>query len=618
MLILELEEARMSPSTFAAAIEQGTGQGVLVGFEFEVLVPKATIDKYKQPVSTKYTVKNVAKIISEYDVFSYFSLQDLTPSEFDDLFKLKPDARASYPTAKEAYDVLRQNALEKCKELFNQLPEDIRKKYIPKVMSMRREYQGLDDLDKQLRFCYLLGQQISISKKEQKLGGLAYKLQYQAKRIDWEGIFQAWLGISDVVASMRVGEIFNFDPNQVYSSLALADFIDDMDQDFDYDQDYDYQGAARVLEPAVAQAFGTKVNVFQSYHQKQKNLTDWYIEPDGSLQPSSSTDGAAEIVSPPLSASQSIVALKNFYTMAQQLGLYTNSSTGIHINVSVPEKIDLLKLAVFLGDQYVLAQFGRQDSKYAISAQRSIARQIQSSDIPLVNRKASDYAKLQKIAKMATGTHTASISDNGKYISFRHAGGDYLADYAKIFNTVGRFIRAMLIAADPNAYAQEYKSKVNKLLSQRPSQNGNMPIDIRTNGLPVYTVDLWRTGRTAFQSIVGGLPTYFANFDSFEVQNIEQNSEQAKQNIVNNIRSPEFKEDAQNQPVGQFATATVIPLSIEAMNGIRNAREQGVLTSEGRGRIQGYGLVRKTILPPNHPATQNLLKQLLQRQLQKK
>ncbi len=304
--------------------------------------------------------------------------------------------------------------------------------------------------------------------------------------------------------------------------------------------------------------------------------------------------------------------------MAQQLGLYTNSSTGMHINVSIPEKIDLLKLAVFLGDQYVLAQFGRQDSKYAISAQQNIARQIQGSDIPLGKQTASDYAKLQKIAKMATGSHTASISDNGKYISFRHAGGDYLADYAKIFNTVGRFIRAMLIASDPNAYVQEYKSKVNKLLSQRPSQNGNMTIDIRTNGLPVYTVDLWRTGRIKFESMIGRLPTYFANFDSFEVQNIEQNSEQAKQNIVNTLRSPELKKQAQTRPAGQFATATVIPLNIAAMNEIRNSREQGVLTSDDGYRLHGYGLVRKTILPPNHPVTQNILKQLLQRQLQKK
>ena len=62
--------------------------------------------------------------------------------------------------------------------------------------------------------------------------------------------------------------------------------------------------------------------------------------------------------------------------MAGQLNLYTNNSTGLHINVSIPDKLDVLKLAVFTGDQYVLQQFGRQNSDYAVSSQQAIAGRV--------------------------------------------------------------------------------------------------------------------------------------------------------------------------------------------------------------------------------------------------
>jgi hypothetical protein len=90
--------------------------------------------------------------------------------------------------------------------------------------------------------------------------------------------------------------------------------------------------------------------------------------------------------------------------------------------------------------------------------------------VEVKGRKNQQYSKLKfktivQVARDLMDEHTVSISgENKKYFSFRHAGGDYLSNYAKIVNTVGRFVRAMLIASDPDAYRQEYLAKITKLI----------------------------------------------------------------------------------------------------------------------------------------------------------
>jgi gamma-glutamylcyclotransferase (GGCT)/AIG2-like uncharacterized protein YtfP len=263
-----------------------------------------------------------------------------------------------------------------------------------------------------------------------------------------------------------------------------------------------YAETAQILKSDIEEHFGVGVRVFQKYHQQPKNLTDWYVEPDGSLEPNSG-DGAAEIVTPPMPAPQAAQVLRQFYDLARARGLYTNDSTGLHINVSVPQKLDVLKLAVFLGDKYVLGQFQRLDSEYAKSVERRLEKA--ATGLSSINPEVFDIkeapAYLQRLAQNATKDHMASISNNGQYISFRHAGGDYLAHYEKISQTLGRFVRAMLIAADPQAHVNEYRKKLHQLMAPAldqaekhgtPATMKTLQVirDIRSHGVPVLQVDI--------------------------------------------------------------------------------------------------------------------------------
>lgn len=611
-----VDEARMSPSAFADAVNQGTAKGVLVGFEFEVLVPKATIDLTKQTQNKDITPEYVAEIIHDTDFFDNTDFDDLSVKKFDILFKLKSGSSAKYPNATNAFDALRQNRLERIKKIFMEIPEELRQRYVPQIKNSVMRLRGADSLDKQLTFARQLGH-VLYTQHSRKIEEIGYRLRSTAAYFSWEELFQLWFNTTQAKVTKNMAQLFDYDAATVYKELDLQTYRDEYNDDDDYyEHDYDYGGASKVLEPAVSKYFNSKVHVFSSYHQSRKNLTDWYIEPDGSLEPTDGNDGAAEIVSPPMAAAQSMSALKNFYDMAQQLRLYTNASTGLHINVSIPDKIDILKLALFLGDQYVLQQFDRADSDYAQSAERTIKRLAPGK---ITKKGKIDFRKLQKLAQDSTGFHTASISDNGKYISFRHAGGDYLADYNKIVNTVGRFIRAMLIAADPNAYAQEYQSKLAKITGSTSTSDSSIVTYLRTQGLPVYNISLWRMGRSSIKTVLYNLPMNWreSHWPMYSIQDIKQNNQEAKQNIVNNLRSERLKTQAAEANPDKFVQLMLVPITENAISEITKSVDRGVQVSEDYSRY-GYGLIRKDFYPPSHPMTQSVLKNVLRRQLKKK
>jgi hypothetical protein len=308
-------------------------------------------------------------------------------------------------------------------------------------------------------------------------------------------------------------------------------------------------------------------------------------------------------------AAEAMTVLKNFYGLANQLNLYTNNTTGLHINVSIPGNLDILKLAVFLGDQYILQQFGRQDSSYARSAERKIkagAQQGPTSKNNVLNRK-----ELERLAREATGGHTASISNNGDYISFRHVGGNYLKDYAKIANTAGRFIRAMIIASTPSAYAKEYQTKLAKL------QSGNGPIEsdlinlLRVKGTPVLNLSMWIKGRAQVSTLMRSL-----NLQNYIATTTQPNSEAAKNAIASNMQDSDRKAAAAAAPVAQFVTVIAAPRNAPGLQNAllpRNSKVQALYSGSG---VSGYAVVDQDNLQPIDPYTQTLLKGLLRQRLQ--
>jgi len=233
---------------------------------------------------------------------------------------------------------------------------------------------------------------------------------------------------------------------------------------------------------SFSDAIGRKVNVSGSYHGV-RNEGEYTVEPDGSLDPDDSNDAGLEFVSPPLPLDQMLIDLNKIVAWAKEYGCYTNDSTGLHMNVSVPnfsrENLDYVKLALLLGDEYVLNQFGRITNTYASSALRKVKQII--SDSPQKAGDALDMMKTTLTREAARIIHSGttqkytSINTKTGYIEFRSPGGDWLEeDIQKLENTLLRFVVALDAACDPEKYKQEYQKKFYKILEPSRDEYGTM------------------------------------------------------------------------------------------------------------------------------------------------
>jgi hypothetical protein len=306
-----------------------------------------------------------------------------------------------------------------------------------------------------------------------------------------------------------VGDIVD-DPNSDYYDQALDEFREEKYQDYDEndwlgDQDLDrmsniesaYEiswpywtennsGAGDIDQVAdsFSQAIGRPVNASSRYHGATREKGKYVVEPDGSLNPSDSDDMGLEFVSPPLPLDELLSDLNKVKAWADQQGCYTGKAnkTGLHINVSVPgydlSKLDYVKLALLLGDEYVLQQFGRSAESYAKSSMdkvREIVRQNPDRAQALLDKMRGHMDQFASRAIQSGSTEkfvSINTLDKNGYIEFRSPGGDWLnANFDKIENTLMRFTVAMAAAIDPDAYREEYQKKLYKLLTRDQDKN---------------------------------------------------------------------------------------------------------------------------------------------------
>jgi hypothetical protein len=257
---------------------------------------------------------------------------------------------------------------------------------------------------------------------------------------------------------------------------TMKDVADNYDITWPYYTEPDGQGEADIEQVAdeFSRAIGRKINWSSSYHGANRAPDRYVVEPDGSLDADDSSDSGLEFVSPPLPLDELLSDLEKVKTWAENKGCYTNDSTGLHINVSVPgfsmEKLDYTKLALLMGDKYVLEQFGRLGNTYCKSALDIVKERIRQrpEDVSVVlDKMKQGLSSLAGKVIHSGSTHKyTSINTKSGYIEFRSPGGDWLnEDFDKLKNTLFRFVVALDAALDETKYKEEYAKKLYKLLA---------------------------------------------------------------------------------------------------------------------------------------------------------
>lgn len=239
----------------------------------------------------------------------------------------------------------------------------------------------------------------------------------------------------------------------------------------------------------IAQNFGRSigrpVESSTRYHGAKRKPGIYVVEPDASLTPNNAKEETGlEFVSPPLPVAELLSDLHQVKAWADNFGCYTNSSTGLHINVSVPGtangSLDYVKLALLLGDKHVSAQFGRETNTYAKSAIDMIVKRVNdavsANELSVSALMDTMHSKLNVLASKIVNTANVgkftSIHPKEGYIEFRSPGGDWLGEnFDLIENTLLRFVVALDAACDPQKSRQEYLTKLYKLLQVKDSKD---------------------------------------------------------------------------------------------------------------------------------------------------
>lgn len=229
--------------------------------------------------------------------------------------------------------------------------------------------------------------------------------------------------------------------------------------------------ALEEVAESISDALGKPVELRGGY--------DTYVlTTDVSISPDDSEYGGIELVSAALSLNEMLDDLDTIYSWARNNSVLTNRSTGLHINVSVEgynrDELDYTKLALLIGDEYILNKYQRLGNTYATSAVSNITRKIQQlkdvqpAELETVFRTMKggfDKFSSDIIHAPATNKYT-SINVKDNRIEFRSPGGDWLSKNPdEIKTTILRFVVALDAAMDPEKYRREYLKKLYKLMS---------------------------------------------------------------------------------------------------------------------------------------------------------
>ena len=265
---------------------------------------------------------------------------------------------------------------------------------------------------------------------------------------------------------------------------------------------------------------GIAANASDSYHSTSRTRAQeqgrWIIEPDSSIETDESDEAGLEFISPALEIPEAIKQMQQVLEFIREHG-YTNSSTGLHINISVPDfstdDLDYVKLAIFLGDKHVLEQFDRLSNHYCDGAYKKIGNKIQQmkgAEVKAVMDKMKEGLTLAASKIIHTGYTNKYTSINTKegYIEFRGPGGDYLGKTPEeLSNTALRMALALRIATDPEMYKKEYQKRLYKVLTDSGEKDDLVKFkdyvarfqtaDKETRGYIIQTIQAEREARKA-------------------------------------------------------------------------------------------------------------------------
>ena len=489
----QLNEVRMAQSNLNQFLNSPRAAGIRSGFEAELIfseMGEANYDdaEYVDDFSYDRSARSIDSIVDFFaENTDSNSLSRLRERLWEDFLDWRNDRSVEDFSERESLlvrDWLEENTWnwdEKLREYLTDELElsdeevqaiiDAGKEYAYKITSSKqqRELREKDkNYDAYLKASNVIDDRLDeLVEEEVSERGRAWEAAFEAFQEDSEYSDETWLREADLYSMGEIYQQYDHLVNWPYQTID----DDSIEGGYTYDN-------ARTLADSLEQDLGVTAEVSRNYHGQTKDGTSWYFEPDGSLAPDSEDDMPVEIVSPPMSLKDTHQILPQFFNWVDSNNGYANQSTGFHMSLSMPDHdestVDYLKLALFLGDEYVLKSFSREANRYCESSLDIIKKRLANNPSNATEILPKAFEKMRKnmieLASRSISTHGqgkfVTIHDRSNYIEFRSAGNNnYFTDINRVQNTLLRYAYAMSIASDPAAERQEYAKKLYKFLS---------------------------------------------------------------------------------------------------------------------------------------------------------
>lgn len=476
----ELEEVAMSPSALRAFATSPAAQGMRAGFEAELVFTGIGGDEEEGEWEADYSydpraysLENIEDFFDSGDFAEGMTRQTKAALEQDYMEWYDQTLYDEFDAPVAVREWIQDNDWDEEDLIERALDDEYREDRVKEILAaMERRVKGTGTAaDADLVEEYVgaeqeverqLDERVEMAIAEQNSDFESaldeFRENWDRSESDWLRD-RGWRSMSDIA--------YNFDVTWPHMTMTGGSSEGGFNED-----------AAQRLADDLADKLDVTTTVSTGYHGATRDTSTWIFEPDGSLEADDDANMPVEIVSPPMPLNKTLEILPKFFEWAEENGAYANSSTGFHMSVSMPEHegnmLDYTKLALFLGDEYVLKQFGREANTYARSAISKIREKkgnVNAETVMSAMRKHLDQFASRALAQPSGFGKYTSINPKSKYIEFRSAGGsNYFEDMDKIQNTLMRYARAMDIAMNPEADKPEYAKKLYKLLTDTKTQ----------------------------------------------------------------------------------------------------------------------------------------------------
>jgi len=392
------------------------------------------------------------------------------------------------------------------------------------------------------------------------------------------------------------------------SEYSMNDWIYDQYSymsEFLNDYGYEYSDGSGDVED-VASELNTWVRDFSKFDDYPEygdygdtyTTTGWAVQRDSSIDPD---EGAgAELISPVFDSPRKMLEeMKSLFEWGDD-NFGTNRSTGLHVTMSwhgepdapreddgevKAQDLNKLKMALLLGDQYLLGEFGRLRNTYTVSQYKGLlkgAEKLKRGDFTGFEGIEKELSKSINTGKMTT-IHFKGVNDKdsgNELIEFRVAGGEnYEQDFEKVVKAVVRYATIMKAGYDKSAYRKDYIRSLYTTLRKSTEIDPEKLKQLDVHSHPVVDMGKSIVGKQDYFDVVKKLSIaveYFLEYEELSKPGKDKEWEQSVKDYKKGTGSdPSWMGEAvtEGEPITGFIEPPSMPPSKRAKSSLKKAQE---------------------------------------------